>query len=702
MDNARLDVLFNKARNQAPKTSFEYTKNVFTNSITNVSFLSKLKSFILTKKLLIMMLSGVILSSCLIFLNLSGTKNLNTIKDKNNAVEPSVFSIEKIEKVKSKKAHLKSKNKINQPLIINHIIYEKNKSDEQIVLEEYKISKPNNKITKLKDEELFPVLTHKEKEITNKQKKKMLKELLKFDKKKYAFIPSATTSINKKDVSINAFYMQKFEVTVFEYRTFLFDLLIQNRKEEFLIAKPDQTQWMKYGKALEPMKDNYFSHEAYNDYPINNISYEGVKLYCKWLTEEYLKIFNKPINDIRIPTKQEWIYAARGGDKEIKYPWGGPYLRNSRGCFLANFKPGQIEKRGECEVSEKLGKSYSLDSLNNYVKTADGVIIPKEHKDLYSADGGFYTVKATSYNPNNFGLHCMSGNLAEITFDNSNNNIVAKGGSWNSIGYQLQIDVDNDYETPEKPNPEIGFRIVISYVDDKQTFVPFNTKKIDQNLFIDETEISNINWKEYLKWIELKYSKNSKEYKKALPDTTVWSSYLKNQYAYDKHYFSHPAYNNYPVVGITYEQAISFCKWRTDRVKEYAEKNQKELFPKNFAYRLPSKKEWELAASVGFDEKTIKKSKDLPIYNIKRDSSYFSSNTNRDNVDITAPVKSYWPNSLGIYNLTGNVAEMVQEKGIAKGGSWKHIEEECETNKDINYQNQSCWLGFRCVFEELK
>ena len=69
------------------------------------------------------------------------------------------------------------------------------------------------------------------------------------------------------------------------------------------------------------------------------------------------------------------------------------------------------------------------------------------------------------------------------------------------------------------------------------------------------------------------------------------------------------------------------------------------------------------------------------------------------NVDITAPVKSYWPNAAGCYNLIGNVSEMTNQKGIAKGGSWINNPNEITVEKEISYTKPTAWLGFRCVAE---
>ena len=139
------------------------------------------------------------------------------------------------------------------------------------------------------------------------------------------------------------------------------------------------------------------------------------------------------------------------------YPWGGPYIRNSRGCFLANFKP----LRG------------------NYID-----------------DGGFYTVKATAYWPNDYGLYCMSGNVAEWTsnaYDESAYNFqhdlnpdysydakdsdppalkrkVIRGGSWKDIGYYLQTGT-RSYEYQDTSKCYVGFRCVMDFMGrDKSDF----------------------------------------------------------------------------------------------------------------------------------------------------------------------------------------------------------------------------------------
>jgi len=204
----------------------------------------------------------------------------------------------------------------------------------------------------------------------------------------------------------------------------------------------------------EPMTQNYFWHPAYDDYPVVGVSWKQATAFCIWRTQllhDWLIDGGSIlVNDFRLPTESEWEYAARGGLDLSPYPWGGPYIRNSRGCFLGNFKP----MRG------------------NYID-----------------DGGFHTVKINSYNPNDYGLYCMAGNVSEWTsnaFDESAYNFahdlnpdylydakeedpevlkrkVIRGGSWKDVGYYLQTGT-RTYEYQDTAKCYIGFRCVMTYL----------------------------------------------------------------------------------------------------------------------------------------------------------------------------------------------------------------------------------------------
>ncbi len=204
----------------------------------------------------------------------------------------------------------------------------------------------------------------------------------------------------------------------------------------------------------EPMTNMYFWHPAYDNYPVVGISWKQATAFCVWrsqLMDSYLEHIDESIvNDFRLPTESEWEYAARGGLAESPYPWGGPYIRNSRGCFLGNFKP----MRGS-----------------------------------YMDDGGFHTVGVYSYNPNDLGLYCMAGNASEWTsnaydesaydFDHDLNpdyvynaadnepNVlkrkVIRGGSWKDVGYFLETS-SRCYEYQDTAKCYVGFRCVMTYL----------------------------------------------------------------------------------------------------------------------------------------------------------------------------------------------------------------------------------------------
>lgn len=88
------------------------------------------------------------------------------------------------------------------------------------------------------------------------------------------------------------------------------------------------------------------------------------------------------------------------------------------------------------------------------------------------------------------------------------------------------------------------------------------------SFYMDETEVSNTNWLEYLNWIRRNYPTDAQYYYEELPDTLVWRRPLSFNEPYVNNYLRHPAYKDYPVVGVTAQQAERYCAWRTDMVNE--------------------------------------------------------------------------------------------------------------------------------------
>ncbi|MCD6092292.1 MAG: SUMF1/EgtB/PvdO family nonheme iron enzyme [Bacteroidales bacterium] len=227
-------------------------------------------------------------------------------------------------------------------------------------------------------------------------------------------------------------------------------------RREAINIYPDTLSWIHdFAYSYnDPMAKNYFWHPTYDNYPVVGVNWKQAKAFSYWRTElmnaHLASKGQVAVNEFRLPTEVEWEWAARGGWEMNPYPWGGPYLTNDQGCFLANFKP----QRG------------------NYV-----------------ADGGMQTVVVAHYPANDWGLYDMAGNVSEWTlsaYDESSYNFswdlnpdyeynakendppqmkkkVIRGGSWKDIGYFLQVST-RQYEYQDTAKSYIGFRCMQTYL----------------------------------------------------------------------------------------------------------------------------------------------------------------------------------------------------------------------------------------------
>jgi formylglycine-generating enzyme required for sulfatase activity len=227
-------------------------------------------------------------------------------------------------------------------------------------------------------------------------------------------------------------------------------------KHDIINIYPDTLCWIRdfTYSFNDPQASLYFWHPSFDDYPVVGVSWKQATAFSIWRTNYMNTALRKEgvadVHEYRLPLETEWEYAARGGLDLSMYPWGGPYTRNYKGCFLANFKP----LRG------------------NYID-----------------DGNVYAGKVGSYEPNEFGLYDMSGNVAEWTRcayapsayifqhdlqPNYEYNAtpqdppvmkrkVIRGGSWKDIAYFLQTSA-RDYEYQDSTKSYVGFRNVRAYI----------------------------------------------------------------------------------------------------------------------------------------------------------------------------------------------------------------------------------------------
>lgn len=219
------------------------------------------------------------------------------------------------------------------------------------------------------------------------------------------------------------------------------------------------------------------------------------------------------------------------------------------------------------------------------------------------------------------------------------------------------------------------------------------------------------------------------------PDTLVWihdATYAYNE-PYAEMYFWHPAYDDYPVVGVTWGQAKAFNAWRTQIMNEWKQKNNETFVQK---FRLPSEAEWEFAARGGRDLAPFpwggpyaRNQQGCVLANFKPMRGDYVEDANA----YTAPVESYSPNDYGLYNMSGNVAEWTNtaydetvydfswdlapdyvyhakvddppalKRKVIRGGSWKDIGYYCQTGtRTFEYSDTAkASVGFRSVMSYL-
>lgn len=249
-----------------------------------------------------------------------------------------------------------------------------------------------------------------------------------------------------------------------------------------------------------------------------------------------------------------------------------------------------------------------------------------------------------------------------------------------------------------------------AYIPQKTT-----TDSVLAPFYLYKYEVSNFEYSQFLSYLKAKG--DSVQLAIATIDSLKWNSGNWKNSKYAQYYHKHPAYRNYPLVNVSYEAANLFCAFIQDALHQ--------KFPMyNFSCSLPSKEQLMKAAAqsefsvYAWGNNTLQNEVGAYKCNFMHIGSE-NIHRNEENKlvvqlpvlsysfdysDVTAPVKSYWPNQFGVYNLNGNVAEMITEKGIALGGSWRDTGYDVRSSSETTYKEPSPSIGFRMVltFEPLK
>ncbi|MEO1513867.1 MAG: SUMF1/EgtB/PvdO family nonheme iron enzyme [Bacteroidota bacterium] len=275
----------------------------------------------------------------------------------------------------------------------------------------------------------------------------------------------STISVKKLDKSMKKIsgrlYAAETELSNGDYENFLIDLVKNKGFEQLAVCKPQQTDWRSllaqkfrntptaavYVSGKTPVSsaaliEDFSSvpdgilfqngHPDADNSPLQNISYEAAVLYCEWITKVYnqsderKRKFKKVL--FRLPTEAEWELAALGGRMGVTYPWGGAEITNAKGCYLSNINVTELQPCKDCK------------------------------NKAIANDGGFFTVVADAYFPNDLGLYGCVGNVAEMVQEKG----VSKGGSWEDRPADCQIKSRKMYSDN---SPAIGFRVFMEIIE---------------------------------------------------------------------------------------------------------------------------------------------------------------------------------------------------------------------------------------------
>ena len=431
--------------------------------------------------------------------------------------------------------------------------------------------------------------------------------------------------------------------------------------------------------------DGYAITERNEDHPVVNVSWEDAQKFCAWLSKKEGKLY-------RLPTDEEWSCAVGiGRDEKRKrgmlpsqvmevpneFPWGG------------DFPPKTKDQAGNYSDESRKAKAPRTDE--QYLENYD--------------DGYPTTAPVMSYKPNKLGLYDLGGNVwewCEDWHDSAKKGRVLRGGSWNFGSRSILLSSSRTIATPDGRRNGGGFRLVLvpgtsSAVGASETANP-PTSPLVQPIKPAATPPAKNDFTNTLgmKFVPVPgtevlfciHETRYKDYAAYAADAQGVDGAWKDQSA--DGYTPTENKEDHPVTRVTWEDAQKFCAWLSRKEGKL--------------YRLPTDREWSMAVGIGHSEKwdaattpsTVFKDPDEFLWGTQwpppKGSGNYSDESRKakapkrsagylngydDGYPTTAPVMSFPPKKIGLYDLGGNVWEWVQDwyddsqkDRVIRGGAW--------------------------------
>jgi formylglycine-generating enzyme required for sulfatase activity len=225
--------------------------------------------------------------------------------------------------------------------------------------------------------------------------------------------------------------------------------------------------------------------------------------------------------------------------------------------------------------------------------------------------------------------------------------------------------------------------------------------KFSNGKWMQKTEVSNAEFRAFLE--DVKKAGNLDGYYTYYPDSTGWKNISSANAPFEAYHFTNPSFDNYPVVNITYDAALAYCQWLSYKYSAQPNKSFGQV-----EFRLPTREEWMLAARGGKNDdrpypwkgEELVDKKNQKLANFRTEGSDLNdqiAGSRNDKVFITTPVNSFFANEIGLYCMSGNVAEMVAEKGVAVGGSYVENANNILIDSKKEFKSSSADVGFRVL-----